>query len=513
MFTNKKSLFVFFLSLCFGFSSLTLAKTDRSLFEVLNKVNSTLELNLSAKECHQKIEYFWQKLYELDAQTVGFFDVSAKQIDYYIQSSFEVRLKIKEKLKKLRMNTDDEKKCLRSIKRAFTALRYVEDYLIEYRYQKLASNSQEDIQTLTGEGGHFLINPRFKGEFESWQDLKGGDVLLSRGNAFSSAAIARVGKTDTQFSHLSLVHQKQGALYTSEAHIEIGNVVAPIEVHLNQKNARTVVFRHQDSRLAAKAGEVAFNHIEKFQQRGRNIEYDFGMDYHDEKRLFCSEVIYYGYRHASLELGMKEVLIPKFKTTFEPSLLPFLQALGINVNRQTVKTFNTFGPGDIQFDDRFEMIAEWRNPKKLQDSRFKDAILTKLFDWMEQKQYEFDAPLLTGLISRFSLLARKSDFVTELLKSKFLLGTDLAKKFPRNMTVSQMKLFLVLDEVGEYFYQKLKKKEHNYGAPLSLAQMFNYLEELRVEDKKLWDHYQRRYRGSRLGRTIKKPAFHLLFHP
>lgn len=480
------------------------------LFEILDEVQVTLSRDMGARECHDSIEYYWKKLYELDSKTVALQSMSPEDMDEYIRSSFYIRLGIKERLKELERETSDDKKCLVSVKRAFMALRYVEDYLIEYSYQK-DQKSDDHFVTLTGEGGHFLVNPKYSG-FKSWQDLNGGDVLLSRGNAFSSAAIARIGQTDTQFSHLSLVHKDKDKIYTSEAHIEIGNVVAPIDVHLEQKNARTVVFRHSDKKLSELAGKITFDHVKKAQVGGSNIEYDFGMDYKDESRLFCSEVVYFGYRHASKQLGMEEVDIPEYKTRFNKGLVPFLQDLGIKVTNATVSKFDTFGPGDIQFDSRFDIVTEWRNPKKLRDSRFKDAILTKLFLWMENENYRFHPTVGTRLMSRFSTLARKSDTMVKILKWKYLLNRDISKEFPKNMTAKQMRLFLVLDEVGEYFYEELDQREKANKAPLSLGEMFDFLESLKEKDYKAWKKYhKKRILGSFI--APPKPKFHNLFHP
>lgn len=485
------------------------------LFEILEDIQISLGKNQSAKSCHKTIEYYWQKLYEIDVDVAALDQLSDEELNDYIKSSFYIRLGIKERLKELKNETEDDQNCLRSIKRAFTALRYVEDYLIEYRYTKSSPDKDDkDYITLTGKGGHFLVNPKFS-DFESWKDLKSGDALLSRGNAFSSAAIARIGLTDTQFSHMSLVYKdKKDQLHTSEAHIEIGNVVAPISVHLDQKNARTVVFRADNERLADEAGAYMYKLVKTQQDKGKNIEYDFGMDYKNADRLFCSEVVYLGYKEAAKRLGLAGIEIPEYKTAFHKGLLKFLQTLGIKVDEKNIETFRTFGPGDIQFDSRFDIVAEWRNPVKLRDSRFKDAILTKLFIWMENEGYNFDPSTTTGILSRFSYMARRSDIMMSLLK-KFA-KKDLEHQFPLNMSAKQMSLFLVLDEVGEYFYAELDKLEKEKKRPLGLKEMFDHLDKLKNEDHALWQKWRaQRYvpPRDRIGQRIAEPKFHRRFHP
>ena len=62
------------------------------------------------------------------------------------------------------------------------------------------------------------------------------------------------------------------------------------------------------------------------------------------------------------------------------TIAPFLKAIGVPANSENISSLDVFAPGDIQFDPHFELVAEWRNPKKLSESRYKDFILTKLFE-------------------------------------------------------------------------------------------------------------------------------------
>src|SRR5690606_25631773 len=170
-------------------------------------------------------------------------------------------------------------------------------------------------------------NPNYS--FHSWKDLKSGDVILSRGNAYTSAAIARIGDIDAQLSHLTMVYRDQETkeLHTTEAHIEIGVVSKPFQVHLDQKNARTVVLRYTGDEDLAHRGakyiyERARNHT---QNRRKNINYDFGMDYKNHEDLFCTEVVYEGFEVASN--GALD--IPLNKTKFNPKLLRFLKQIGV----------------------------------------------------------------------------------------------------------------------------------------------------------------------------------------
>src|SRR5690606_5762823 len=115
------------------------------------------------------------------------------------KKSFSLRVSLKEELKNLNYNHKDGKACLTGAKEITKALRYIEDYFIEYLYQR-SGRHQEEFITLAGSGVHFL---KVEGlEFKDSNDLLEDDVLLSRGNAFTSAAIARIGQDDYQFSHM-----------------------------------------------------------------------------------------------------------------------------------------------------------------------------------------------------------------------------------------------------------------------------------------------------------------------
>ena len=491
------------------------AAVNFSLVEILTKVNESISQGAgSTLECSSKLANHYQKLFNLRANDVDFEKLSQSEIQDIISLSFDSRLKIKEKMKLLDVSSVSGEKCLSSIKSIIRALRYVEDYMIELEYSSMSYFDKMEFITLTGEGSLFLKNPKFK--FDSVQDLRSGDIILSRGNAYSSAAIARIGQNDTQFSHLSLVYEHSDKkMYTIEAHIEIGSVVAPVQENINQKNARSVVFRHKDPKLSHLAAKMMFERVKKRQDKKKNIQYDFGMDYKDDERIFCSEVVSEGFNKASKKLYGKELDVPQHKTKFNKGLIPFLQTLGIKINDNNVKDFVTFGPGDIQFDSSFDIVAEWRNPKKMRDNRFKDAILTKMFQWMENENYELHPPAGIEVKSRFSWLMRRTPFIKKMLE----------EKFPMNMKSKQLRLFLVLDLVGGKFYNVLSDKQAALKKVLSPIEIYDILEEFKANVFQRYMKYKqlvkksRRYGPKRktpyhIKKTIKetRPVFHRYFH-
>jgi len=508
-------------TLIVGCTSPTLERNPSSLknskfLDILNNIDSAVQVGTSdAVECSSKLDGFYRDLYNIDSKSIELNSFDKDQMDDFIRTSFMIRLEIKEKMKALKVSDDSTKKCLTSIKNIVRVMRYLEDYFVEYAHTKFSQSNKsgDGFITLEGDGAHFVVNPNYN--FDNHNDLKSGDIILSRGNAYSSAAIARIGDDDTQFSHLTLVYkdEKTKKFYTSEAHIEIGNVVAPLNVHIDQKNARTVVFRMKDERLAHEAGKYMFDHIEKYKKKKKkNIPYDFAMVYQDDSKIFCSEVIYHGYKEASKKLYNKEMDIPLYKTTFNPGLRKFLNKIGIKVDKKTIKTFETFGPGEIQFDPRFEIVAEWRNPTKLKDTRFKDAILTKMFQWMERDGYKFRPNFGNTVSHSFAWLMRRSKWISDL--------TSMDEKFPTNMTVGQMNLFVTLDKVGEALYAELEKEEAKASGPLSFKELFVALEEFKKNDYQAYKKYRADRRAlhrmdsrdrHRARRKIVRPKFHLKF--
>lgn len=527
---NKIILLVLFSLIVFaGLSSCSTQNLSRdtasleaySLEDKLTDTEDKLEYLLNSMEAHSKkpitstkqcIDILGPYLTELKNIRPSDVDVRTYRLEdfaAFVDQSFMIRLMMREQLRQLHISDDLSESCLTKVKDIYLALRYLEDYLIEV-YHLMAvqerpgvyPESSDDYLTLMGRGPFFNINPKYKDEFESYLDLKSGDVILSRGNAYSSAAIARIGRDDMQFSHLSLVYEHpSGELYTVEAHIEIGSFAAHLQQHLDQRNARTVVFRHSDSKLAHKAAEAMYNRVIQHQMtRGENIPYNFAMDFEDPEEMFCSEIIYWGYYWAS----NGKLDIPRFRTRFEPELLNFLIDLNIAVDKNNIDTFETFSPGDMQFEPDFELVAEWRNPARIRDSRFKDMILTKIFDWMKYEDYYFHPPFGSAVSSRAAWVARRLPIVRKLLEDKF----------PLNMSVTQLELFMVLDKVGDVLYAALDKNHtddlFNPQTPIELLEL---LEEYRKEDLhryRLYQNFQmeaQRFRsGPRGGRPL---PFHI----
>lgn len=443
--------------------------------------------------CHKAYDEIYKKLFNI-AGVSSYFDTSdLKTIDEDIQSSFETRIALKESFQRFNLETEDDQLCFNSAQDAFRSIRYVEDYLVELRMEK-ANASPSEYVSLKGEFPYFLINPKFANEFKSYEDLKSGDVILSRGNAYSSAAIARIALSDYQFSHLSFVYKdpETKELFTSEAHIEIGSITSTIADHIDEKNSRSAVFRHKDQALAHKASKAIYDKVKSRQEMGKNIEYDFSMNYKDSSKLFCSEIISHGFKMVEPERDY----LPKFKSKFSKGMIPFLNTIGIPVNLDNIKSLDVFAPGDVQFDPDFELVAEWRNPKKSEESRLKDFILTKLFERMDSEGYEIDPSFKIDAESKALWLLRRVPIIKKFLE----------KKFSLNMNPAQLNLFVTLDKIGEAIYKNLELRSIDYDHPMTPKEIYAAIDEFIKKDKEQYLLYKK-------NNDVEKPAFHLFFHP
>lgn len=466
------------------------SEQDMSLSQIIEGIRVTSEKQKTDHSvCKPAYDSLYQQLFNLAGDTTYFDMNNIEAIDREIKASWNARIALKATFK----DFDADPDCLKSATDVFRGLRYVEDYLIEMRVS-LTANAPVEYTNLKGEFPYMLVNPKYESEFKSYEDLKSGDVILSRGNAFSSAAIARIGSNDYQFSHLSFVYKNPESqeTYTTEAHIEIGSVTAPVIEHINGKNAREVVFRYEDADVAHRASKYMYDRVLAKQKTKKTIEYDFSMNYKDDERLFCSEVISGAFKKVLPDADY----FPIFKSTFTPGMIPFLNTIGVPATKENIGKLDVFSPGDLQFDPRFDLVAEWRNPKKMEENRLKDFILTKIFERMDTEGYKIDPTFKMDAQSKTFWLLRRLPIV-----KKFV-----ADKFPLNMSPSQMELFMALDKLGDSIYKEVEKASLEYDRPMTPKEIYVVLDNFFKQDFELYKRYKK-------GQEVTKPSFHLLFHP
>ena len=404
-----------------------------------------------------------------------------------LSTLWKFKIGVHEKLRSFHHTQLLEKNCSVEARGALRAARFMEDTLHDQIYRKRAEGEVFPDSAFSEGNLQVKRNPRFS-DFNLKDDLRSGDIILSRGNAFTSAAIASLGEFDTQFSHISLVHRdEKGEPWTVEAHIEVGSFVRPLQDHIDDKNFRTMILRFDDEKIARDAAKFIFDKVKKASESTGNILYDFGFDQDNPERLFCSEVVSHAYDVASSG-GVK---IPLYRSRLLTRKPEFVKNLEITVAE-------SFIPADIEVDPRFSVIAEWRDSAKIQNILEKDAIIHGMFRWNDELDYQ-----MVQASSRKSFIYRN---VAWPLRRVPFLKKYFKDKLPINMSRKLIGYFGVLESIGELLQKELilahEESLKETGFLLSPAEQFDFLDEYRERDlkskkKRLHKMYRPRKSGKR----------------
>jgi hypothetical protein len=353
-----------------------------------------------------------------------------------------------------------------AVRDCLRAARFAGDMLGELSidYAQLPEGGQP-LKAFTGDG-LTLVAPAF--DTDESAAYRSGDVLLLRGMHHNSAAIARIGDVDSQFSHVCIVHiDRQGIQWVVESLIEEGAVIKRLGKTLAHGNGRAVLFRHQDAALAARASQVAYDHVRRtYGTWKRRILYDFTMRLDDRRPLFCSKLVRFAYDRAS----KGQMLLPTFMTRFDMKNRDFIDRIG-------VKAVETYAPGDTEIEPRFDLVAEWQDFRVTSRLRTQDLIMVKLFEWMEIHGYTFKQDFMIRLIGWFGrLAAHLSDDAKEMLAS-------VVPKVPINMSAKTIAAIAMLHKTAEPLLAEIRAKEAEQiartGRPLHPRQVYEILEQSR----------------------------------
>ena len=311
-----------------------------------------------------------------------------------------------------------------------------------------------------------FIAPSF--DTDEGATFQSGDVMLMRGIHHNSAAIARIGDVDSQFSHACIVHvDRDGTQIMVESLIEDGAVIKPLGKALAHGNARALLFRHPDRDLAARASQIAYDHVRRsYGTWKKRIPYDFTMRLDRSRPLFCSKLVRLAYERAS----KGEVRLPTFPTRFAMKNRDFLDRIG-------VLALETFAPGDMEIEPRFDLVAEWQDLRVTPRIRTQDLIMVKLFEWMDHYGYVFREDALIRIVARFGRLsAYFSEDVKELL-------ADVVPKVPRNMSRRTIAAVAMLHKTAEPLLEEIAHADEAHlartGVPLHPRQVYALLELVR----------------------------------
>lgn len=467
--------------------------------EVANK-----KMNLAT--CPQELGSYYSEIAAIDPSSV---DTNGLPVQFksLTQQLWQARLSLRKNFAELYKSSDKAdprlEKCADSVRDIFRLHRYIEDYLgeLELKPKRYVDKvDPKNLNPLAGEAPNLLLAD---GETE-WT-VRSGDVYVSRGNAFTSAAISRVGKADAQFSHVAFIYvngPEHGKTFSVsealanpnvlvlEAHIEVGSTIRTFAEYIADGNARTTLFRYPDSKIAHEAAKASYEYVSKYiaasyaenpqfppKDPNHHVPYDFAMDESNAKQLFCSEIAYYGFKAVGVKIPIIETKLARNNDMIE---------------RLGIKGTQMFAPADMELDYRFEFKAEYRDYRKVANLRMKDAILTSVYDWMENRDYKIKPNIIQTTRAAYAWVMRHLDF------------NFVKEQLPKNMSVRMLNSVFVLDKVGEILQKHLEDQEVAYysktGRLMTLPQMKASLEKLREEDE---DSY----------RTSNYSVFHSYLRP
>lgn len=420
---------------------------------------------LESSHCAEFLNGVTADLYQLNPQT---FDREAlmERSTELIRDFFQLRLTVRGQLARFHQKDEYPRECSDAARSTLRVLRFVEEYLAEMKVRPEPYDAKKPAPYLAGTAPSLMLNPDYVG-FDVATGLKSGDLLVSRGNAFTSAAIARLADIDGQFSHVALLYidEKTGARHVVEAHIEVGSTVRTFNTYVADQNFRVMVLRQPDAKLAHEAARLMYERVKRASDSGVKVPYDFGMNLKDDRELFCSEIAHVAYKQAS----NGEFVMPLHLSSYRPNNRDFIDRLGIS-------ELDSFAPSDLEVDPRFDVVAEWRDLRRINSSHIKDATLNQLYVWMEHEGYTFKSSPNAWFRREVIWRVRRWP----------LFGNLLKEKFPLNMSQNVLEVITLLNDVAEVLYDHLEEKNvqqlKQTGFSMGFETMLQTLENFRVND-------------------------------
>jgi len=381
---------------------------------------------------------------------------------------FDLRVGLREKLAHYEMLGLMTPAAVQGFRDVFRVLRYMSDMLGEIASMGLNSGDAGYLlRGFTGEENNTLINYAFYRDGRAVA-FRSGDVILVRGRAHNSAAIARIGDVDSQFSHIGIVHiDDHGDHWMVESLIEDGAIINPLGKALDHNIVRAVLYRNRDADFAARAAKSIFDYVAASRVRGgKRILYDFSMRPDETRNLFCSKLVRLAFSQAS----GGQFLLPRYPTRIVCKNRDFLDRVG-------VATDMTFAPADIDMESSFDLVAEWQDYRETANIRLQDFTMDKLFEWMERYNYRFNE---TSAIKLVSMLGRFSSHFSEGAKQTL---SSVFPRVPANMPRKTVAVVAMLHKTAEPIYHELQRQNQQLvmetGVPMHGLDIFSSLEAIR----------------------------------
>lgn len=486
---NIYGLLVLTLFACSPFGGRKIASVDPDLKDLL-KASEDVLTTVESPQFDSKVCKTYLGKLESALDTLDVKSLSKNQLEAngprIADNSWKIRTTLHSRLH------DFDKECVYQIQATFRQLRFIEDYILEmttnvdHTVPSKIDFPNEPIPMLASLP-HYVTRTS-DGEEVKFED---GDVLVTRGVSFLSGMIARLGTRATQFSHIVFVHEdpETKKMKTIESYVGVGVQFYEMDFALKNYNARILWLRSKDRGLGARASKEISNLVKKANASGKPIKYDYNLDFKDNKTMSCAEVSQVAYEMASNNT---------FRIPFYPNEISGAESL---VSRLKIAKGPTYEPGDMEIDPRFKLMGEFNDLRLTRDSRQKDAVMSSIFSWMDEKQYVLHDNMTSKMAGGIVHKARKT-FLWPLLRG-ILKVEDFSKEIPANM----LSTVTLINELGEVLLAEVQKKDTEFeaahGVPMTALHMAEVLEEYRQIDLKIYENKK----------TRKKAQFHALFRP
>lgn len=420
----------------------------------------------SADELVLLLKRIYNEVYERDLARYARSDVQAAA-SHLLRRMFLLRTTLRDRIPEWERAGLMARPAQRALRDALRVLRYATDMLGEVNNNYAFADAQDQpLRAFTGNDYNTLVHPAFDtGENVTFCS---GDILLVRGMAHNSAAIARIGDIDSQFSHAYMVYiDETGRHWAVEALIEVGACITPLKDTLAHGVGRAVLYRPHDANLAAKAAQLIHAHVKRSLERGgTTILYDFTMRLHNYNRLFCSKLVRLAFDDAS----DGRLMLPTYTTRLDAKNRDFFKRVG-------VKTEETFAPGDLEIEPKIDLVAEWQDYRFTSRMRTQDLIMTKIFEWMDAFDYRFKEGFRIRLISLFGRLSTKfSRTIRDLI-------AQVVPRIPVNMSRRAIGTIAMLHETAEPILEEVSRLDRltvtTEGRPLHPREVFDWMESYR----------------------------------
>lgn len=441
--------------------------------EILETVESP---SFNSKQCKSYLSSLERSVDALDLKGLPIQEMKG-QAQRIADNSWQIRSTLHSRL------SEFDKDCVYQIQANFRQFRFIEDYLLEMANQvEHMSPSQIDFQKqpvpLRDSSPSFYVNRTT----EAGKELKfeDGDMLVTRGVSFLSGMIARLGSRATQFSHIVFVHKndKTQELKTIESYVGVGVGFYDFDFALKNENARILWLRAKDRGLAKRAAEQITKRVkDSLKEGGKPIKYDYELNFNNSDTMSCAEV-----SQVAFEMADKN-----FKIPYYPNEISGAESL---VTRLKIAPGATYEPGDMEIDPRFELMGEFQDLRLTRDSRQKDAIMSEVFRWMNDHDYQLVDSMKSKMAGGVIWKVRRT-FLWPLVKKALKLD-DFSKEIPSNM----LSTVTLINQIGEILVEEMKAQdvafEKKHGVPMSAMDMAEALEKYRQTDLKLYQNKKTR---------------------